>query len=132
MDKKSDENGSTGPDSQEGRRGNNSLLIALILAGLVLLLFYNRGEERSLISASFFQEQLAKENIERVSIGEHRVYGTFKIRPEAPPLIEEGVPKIQKDDDGQPLKVSEEVCLQPIDRQRLGCSVRESTEGGRN
>ena len=46
MDKKSDENGSTGPESQEGRRGNNSLLIALILIGLVLLLFYNRGEER--------------------------------------------------------------------------------------
>ncbi len=91
MDKKSDENGSTGSDSQEGRRGNNTLLIALILAGLVLLLFYNRGEERSLISASFFQDQLAKENIERVGIGEQRVYGTFKIRPEAPPLIEEGV-----------------------------------------
>ena len=104
MEKKSDENGSAGHESQEGRRGNNSLLIALILAGLVLLLFYNRGEERSLVSASFFQEQLAKDNVLRVSIGEQRVYGTFRIRPLAPPLIEDGKPKAQKDEDGQPLK----------------------------
>lgn len=104
MDKKSEENGSNSPEAQDGRRGNNSLLIALILAGLVLLLFFNRGEERSLVTASFFQEELAKENVESVSIGEQRVYGTFKIRPDAPPLIEDGVAKPQKDDDGQPLK----------------------------
>ncbi len=47
---------------------------------------------------------MRKSNIERVSIGEQRVYGTFKMRPEAPPLIEDGVPKVQKGEDGQPLK----------------------------
>ena len=58
MDKKSNENEPSSPESSENKRGNNSLLIALILAGLVMLLFYNRGEERSLISLSFFQEHL--------------------------------------------------------------------------
>ncbi len=108
MDKKSDENDPSGPpgnsEPQENRRGNNSLLIALILAGLVVLLFYNRGEERSLVSVSFFQVQLDKDNIEQIRIGERRVYGTFKIRPEAPPVMEEGVAKVQKGEDGEPVK----------------------------
>lgn len=104
MDKKSDENDSGGSEPQENRRGSNSLLIALILAGLVVLLFYNRGEERSLVSASFFQEQLANNNIEQVRIGELRVYGTFKIRPDAPPVMKDGVKTVEKGEDGQPLK----------------------------
>ncbi len=84
MEKKSEQNESGGPEPQENRRGNNSLFIALILAGLVVLLFYNRGEERSLISASFFQQQLEEGNVESVSIGDRRVYGTFIKRPEIP------------------------------------------------
>ena len=45
MEKKPEEQGSPGPEPQENRRGNNSLLIALILAGLVALLFFNIGVE---------------------------------------------------------------------------------------
>jgi cell division protease FtsH len=104
MDKKSDENGSPSPESPENKRSNNSLWIALILAGLMILLFYNREEEVSLVSASFFQQELEKKNIDRVSIGEHRVYGTFLIRPEEPPVVENGGKQIQKGEDGQPQK----------------------------
>ena len=84
MDKKSEKNETPTPEPQEGKRGNNSLIIALLLAGSLVLLFYNRGEERSAVSASFFQTELARGNVEEVSIGERRVYGTFKTAPDAP------------------------------------------------
>lgn len=111
MDNKSDPNGSPNTpesESQEPKRGNNPLLIALILAALVMLLFYKSTDDRSLISVSFFQEQLEKNNIESVRIGEQRVFGSFKVRPEAPPVIEDGVEKVIKDEDGQPLKFKED------------------------
>ena len=88
MDKKSEKNEAPKPEPQEGRRGNNSLIIALLLAGSLVLLFYNRGEDRSVVSASFFQTELARGNVEEVSIGERRVYGTFKTAPDAPPAKE--------------------------------------------
>ena len=107
MDNKSDDRdpsgNATGSESQE-KRGNNSLLIALILAALVMLLFYNREEPRDLVSASFFQKELVRGNVEDVRIGERRVYGTFKTRPEVPPQMEEGVEKTEKDEEGNPLK----------------------------
>ena len=90
MDKKSEKNEPSASEPQEGKRGNNSLIIALLVAGIFVLLFYNRGDERSAVSASFFQTELARGNVEEVSIGELRVYGTFKTAPEAPPAkIEE-------------------------------------------
>lgn len=106
MDKKSDEKLTPqGSEGQPTRRSNNSLLIALVLAALVMMLFYNRGEERSLISASFFQTQLEKGNVESVRIGEQRVFGTFLIRPEAPPVKDEdGNSEVPKGEDGQPEK----------------------------
>jgi len=88
MDKKSEKNEAPKPEPKEGRRGNNSLIIALLLAGSLVLLFYNRGEDRSVVSASFFQTELARGNVEEVSIGERRVYGTFKTAPDAPPAKE--------------------------------------------
>ncbi len=87
MEKKTDQSEPSGPESQENRRGNNTLFIAIILAALVVLLFYNRGEERSLISASFFQSQLERGNIEEVGISERRVFGTFVDRPEIPASV---------------------------------------------
>ena len=84
MDKKSEKNEAPTPEPQESRRGNNSLIIALLLAGSLILLFYNRGEDRSAVSASFFQTELERGNVEKVSIGERRVYGTFKTMPDAP------------------------------------------------
>ncbi len=84
MDKKSEKNETPTPEPQENRRGNNSLIIALLLAGSVVLLFYNRGEDLSTISASFFQKELTRGNVADVSIGDRRVYGNFKTRPMAP------------------------------------------------
>ena len=84
MDKKSEKNEAPTTEPQEGKRGNNSLIIALLLAGSLVLLFYNRGEERDAVSASFFQTELARGNVEEVSIGERRVYGTFKTAPDVP------------------------------------------------
>lgn len=84
MEKKTDQRESSSPEQQENRRGNNSLFIAILVAALFVLLFYNRGEERSLITASFFQAELDKGNIEEVGISERRVYGKFVTRPEIP------------------------------------------------
>ncbi len=90
MDKKSEKNEAPTPEPQESRRGNNSLIIALLLAGSLILLFYNRGEDRSAVSASFFQTELERGNVEKVSIGERRVYGTFKTAPDAPSTESDG------------------------------------------
>ena len=93
------------PESSEtpsGRRNNNSLLIALVVAGLIAMLFLNQTDEGSRISASFFQEQLAADNIESVSIGDRRVYGTFKTRPDAEEVYENGTLKPQLDNNGDP------------------------------
>jgi len=104
MEKGSDQNKQTPPESSGNRRSNHSLLIALVVAGLIAMLFFNQGEERSRISASFFQEQLAQKNIESVSIGDHRVYGTFKTRPEAEMVFENGKLKQPPSEDGEPVR----------------------------
>ena len=102
MENKSSDSGPGGPENPPSRRGNHSLLIALIVAGLVALLFYKGGEPVSPVSTSFFYQQLADGNVESVEIGERRVWGTFVYAPEMPPTIENGVEKPQLDDDGQP------------------------------
>ncbi len=102
MENKSEDNGSPGPENQPNRRGNNSLLIALIVAGLVALLFYKNDDDRSVISTSFFYHELEEsDNIEMVKIGDRRVYGTFKIPPDMPPVYVEGVQKPQLDENGE-------------------------------
>ncbi len=92
---------------QPSRRSNNSLLIFLILAALVALLFYQGADERSIITASEFQEQLDKGNVAEVSIGERYVFGEFKIPPEAPPEKEDDAKKTT-DKTGQPDKLLKE------------------------
>jgi cell division protease FtsH len=110
MDNKSDQKSPHSPSGSEPqeRRGNNPLVIALILAALVMLLFYKSAEDRSLISASFFDSQLQKGNIESIRIGEQRVIGTFKTRPEVPSVTEDGLQQVPKDTDGQPQKYKKE------------------------
>lgn len=107
MDNKSDANGPSGPDNQP-RRNNNSLLIALIVAGLVALLFYRSDDDRSPIATSFFYEQLELDNVEMVKIGERRVYGSFKVPPNMPPVYVDGVKKPQLDDNGEPKQFKKE------------------------
>ena len=98
MDKKSEKNEAPKSEPQEGRRGNNSLIIALLLAGSLVLLFYNRGEDRSVVSASIFQTDLARGNVEEVSIGERRVSGTCNTAPEAPPAKEADAKAVEESD----------------------------------
>ncbi len=77
MEKRSDE---TTPQ----RRGGNSWLIALVLLLAFGLIFFNRNEDRSKITASFFNQQLAADNILSVEIADARVLGTFKTSVEVP------------------------------------------------
>jgi cell division protease FtsH len=59
-------------------------MIALVIAALAALLFLNRAEERDTVTASFFQQELEKKNVESVQIGEYEVTGKFKTRPNKP------------------------------------------------
>ncbi|MCG8649906.1 MAG: ATP-dependent zinc metalloprotease FtsH [Pirellulales bacterium] len=113
MENKSDETGSQGqgqgPEPPvNNRRGNNSLVIALIAAGLIALLFYKGDVERSVVSTSFFYEQLEADNVESVRIGDRKVYGTFLLPPKMPPIIEDGAKKPQLDANGDPKKYLKE------------------------
>src|SRR5690554_5215625 len=71
-------------EPEGGRRSGNPVMIALVIAALAALLFVNRGEERDTITASFFQQELAKKNIDTVQIGDLEVTGKFKVAPEKP------------------------------------------------
>lgn len=84
MDNQSNSNSPQDKEKGPAKRGNNSLLIALVIAALVMMLFYGRGEERSVVTAKFFYDQLQKENVQAVRIDQERVVGEFKIRPEMP------------------------------------------------
>ena len=77
MEKKND----SAKSSEAPRRNNNSLLIAVVIAALLLMLFYGRSDNVPKISASSFYEELGRNNIENVSIGQQMVYGEFKIPP---------------------------------------------------
>lgn len=73
-----------GGDGEGGRRSGNPVLIAVVIAALLAMLFFNRTEPRAEITASFFQKELAKGNIEKVRIGDLEVTGSFKVRPDKP------------------------------------------------
>ena len=73
----------TTKDSEKPRRNNNSLLIFAVVAALLLMLFFNRGDNVPSISASFFDKELARGNVQSLNIGQEKVYGEFKVKPEA-------------------------------------------------
>ncbi|MGB7345229.1 MAG: ATP-dependent zinc metalloprotease FtsH [Pirellulaceae bacterium] len=106
MEKKSDESGSQEPEVQN-RRGNNSILIALVVAGLIAMLFFRSETDADPIKVSFFKDELKRGNVESVSFGDRQLVGTFKTPPDQPPTIEKGVETIKKDDNGEPLKLRE-------------------------
>lgn len=87
MDKPSNSNAPQDKENGPAKRGNNSLLIALVIAALVMMLFYGRSEERSVVTAKFFYDQLQKENVQAVRIEQERVVGDFKIRPDIPKAL---------------------------------------------
>ncbi len=92
---------------QPSRRGNNSLLIFLVLAAVLALLFYQSDAPRSLIKVSDFQAELEKGNIAEVSIGDRYVYGDFKIPPELPASTEETA-KPKEGESAEPKKLLKE------------------------
>ncbi|QDT08529.1 ATP-dependent zinc metalloprotease FtsH [Planctomycetes bacterium K23_9] len=106
MEKKSDESGSNEPEVQN-RRGSNSILIALIVAGLIAMLFFRSEPSGDVIKTSFFKNEVKLGNVESVSFGDRQLVGTFKTAPDRPAKIENGVEKIEKGDNGEPLKLSE-------------------------
>ncbi|TWU26688.1 ATP-dependent zinc metalloprotease FtsH [Novipirellula galeiformis] len=108
MDKRSDEKDSAKGGVAANKRGNNTFLIALVVAGLIAMLFMNRGANVTEVSTSFFLDQLANNNVESVQISDQRVYGTFKVRPDAPDVMEEGKRKPQVDSEGKTVKLPKE------------------------
>ncbi|MCO8121081.1 ATP-dependent zinc metalloprotease FtsH [Stieleria sp. TO1_6] len=104
-------------------RRNNGMLIAIVLAIAFAILFWRTEDPGSTITASFFREQLNRDNIERVSIGERQVVGTFKTEPAAPPTLENGTETEQKDEDGNPVKLKKKfnfnISLDPQSSARL-------------
>ena len=84
MDNPNDTERNNSTESQTPRRGNNTIWIVVIILVALMMLFYNRSEPRSMVSASYFWEQVAKENVESVKVSQEKVLGTFKIRPEIP------------------------------------------------
>ena len=90
---------------QVPQRRNNGLLIAIVLGVVAVILFMRSPETGDKITASFFRSELDRGNIEQVFIGERVVSGSFKVEPEAPPVIENGVEVVPKDSDGNPKKL---------------------------
>lgn len=105
MNNRPDESTETNSEDQRPRRSNNTLLILLVLAALSAMLFMQGGEERSRISESFYRQQLDANNIDTVVFAEEKVYGTFRISPDMPPKVVEGVKKPQVDENGEQKKL---------------------------
>lgn len=83
-------------DAPPPRRAGNSWLIALVLVLAFALVFLNQREDRDRISASFFNSEMVRGNIESVEIGELKVLGTFKTEVAAP--RHPGEPEPSEDD----------------------------------
>ncbi len=77
-------------DSTPTKRSGNPILIVAVAAGLIAMLWLGRDEPRDRVDASFFNQQLNKNNVEDVQIGEYEVTGTFKIQPQKPGSAEGG------------------------------------------
>jgi cell division protease FtsH len=92
------------PDSKApAPRRNNGLLILVVLGIAFAILFWRTDDPGSRISASFFREQLNKNNIEQVTIGEQIVSGTFKTEPNAPASLDAAA--AETDEAGEPKRL---------------------------
>ncbi|MEM6472401.1 MAG: ATP-dependent zinc metalloprotease FtsH, partial [Planctomycetota bacterium] len=111
------------------KRGNG-LLILLVLVVAMALLFWRSEDPGIPITKHFFNGQLADGNIERVSIGEEIVTGTFKTEPKAPPEYKDGRKVEQKDDDGKPVRLEKKFyfnySLDPQSSARLETDLRDA------
>jgi cell division protease FtsH len=60
-------------------------MIGVIVLAVILMLFYFPGLTSSRIDYSFFLEQLDKENVQRLTLYDAYIQGTFIVAPEVPP-----------------------------------------------
>ncbi len=124
MEKQSGEPDKDEPEVQQ-RRGNNSLLIALVVAGLIAMMFLRGQEDASKISTSFFRKQLQRNNVERVEFDEIRAYGEFADAPDAPKIMKNGVLKDQLDKNGKQIKLNKKFYLNLGNDERSRSMLKE-------
>ena len=101
------------------RRNNpNMWWVGVILLGTLLMVVLNQGPQRSQIREDFFLEQLKSGNVSKVTyVGEHKVIGTFKTRPEAPEEYDaDGKLSQPTSKGGQPIKLQQRFSVE-LDRQ---------------
>ena len=83
-----DNNRESGDDAGSKRtptRNNNTLLVFAVIAALILLLFVARGNSVDKVKLSKFYEELERDNVESVTIGDEVVLGKFVVAPIADP-----------------------------------------------
>ncbi len=86
-------------------------ILLIVLLGFLLLNSIWPAMNREQITYDFFQRQLAAENIQRIEISGSTAYGTFKVRPDRPPEIDEQGKPVSLPD-GAAEKVKKEFAVQ--------------------
>ncbi|AMV32834.1 ATP-dependent zinc metalloprotease FtsH [Pirellula sp. SH-Sr6A] len=82
--KPSEERPTPSPSPAQPRRGQGAWLIGLVLVATLGLMFFFNGLATSRIDYGFFLEQIDAENLQKVTVYDSYVQGTFKTPPEKP------------------------------------------------
>ena len=69
-------------------RGQNWLLMFMVVAAIAVLLFYASAPPTSTISYGFFREQLEQRNVQYVVLYDTYAKGTFRVAPPKPPTYD--------------------------------------------
>lgn len=86
--KPSEERPNPSPSPGQPRRGQGAWLIGLVLLATLGLMFFFNGVATSRVDYGFFLEQLDAENLQKVTVYDSYVQGTFKTPPEKPVTID--------------------------------------------
>lgn len=86
--KPSEERPIPSPSPGQPRRGQGAWLIGLVLLATLGLMFFFNGMATSRVDYGFFLEQLDAENLQKVTVYDSYVQGTFKTPPEKPVTID--------------------------------------------
>ncbi|XZE33048.1 ATP-dependent zinc metalloprotease FtsH [Pirellulaceae bacterium SH501] len=86
--KPSEERPTPSPSPGQPRRGQGAWLIGLVLLATLGLMFFFNGMATSRVDYGFFLEQLDAENLQKVTVYDSYVQGTFKTPPEKPVTID--------------------------------------------
>ncbi len=104
----------------KGKRGQNWILIPLVLLILLLILFFNTSRGTP-IPYSFFREQLESNNIEAVVVSDTTATGSFRVPPDKPAIPNaEGELQVPKQKaTGEPAKCLKQFIVEiPLDTNR--------------